>query len=862
MAEAEWLAASRRGRWARVRVATRLAADHGVTLVRAWLAELAGPRVARAGWADRYREDFRYAWRGLSRTPGFLAVAVAIIGLGVGATTTIISVGNGLFLRVPAGIARADELVTVHEQSRDGSSFHSFSYLDYRDLAREAGDGIQLAAYNMFAASVVYGAEPEATLGLGVTGNYFSVLGAVPHLGRLLAPADDQGAGSARVAVLSYGTWQRRFAADSSLVGRRLTVNGEPYTIVGIAEPGFGGHVAAFDSEVWVPVALSLGPSRRAVLDQRRSSWLEIIGRATGAGLPAVTTRLSAISTETGRAAGLDWDRTVDVRRYSPVPAQIFLPILGFLGLLLLLGSLILLISSTNIAGVMVARAVARGRETAVRLAIGANRWVVIRHLLAENLLLFLFGGVAGTAFAWVATRLISRIELPFPVPLRFEFPVDGRVLAVAFGVSLLTGIGFGLMPALQATRASLAGSLRDHGSDPGAGRFRLRAVLVTAQVAASALLIVVASLFVRALDRAQRLDLGFEPANVRVVGIEFSVLDYQAAEVRAFAAAFEERARTLPGVRQVGATDVPPLTLANQTSVVSVEGRPRTEGVGYFGVDFARVTPGYFGALSIPIVRGRGFSEEDRSGAPAVMVINEALAGRLWPGEDPVGRVIHWGQIEGGPPVTIVGVVPTGKYRSLGEDPRDAVFLPAAQDQPRRLSFVLKTDRLVPGFSRTVAEAVRALDPNLAIATNDAYPDLIGLSLLPSRIAAWLAGGFALVGLVLSTMGLYGVLSYLVVRRRRELGIRLALGAEAGLVRRLVLREGVRLTVVGLGLGVGGAMLLARALRSFLFGLDSVDPLVVMGASGLLLAAAALACDLPARRAAAMDPVEVLRDD
>lgn len=862
MAEAEWC----RGRpgMARVGLSLRLFGDLLLTLTGAWLRVLLGrvPGGRRAALGDGLRRDLHYAWRGLWRTPGFLVVAVGIIGVGIGATTAILSIGNTLLLRAPTGIRAPGDLVSVHEVARSGSGFHSFSLLDLEDLAATAPGEIDLAGYNTFPVTLTAGTEPEVRLGFGVSGSYFGIVGARPLLGRLLTPADDAGVGGPRVAVLSHAVWRDRFASDSGVTGRAVVINGEGFEVVGIAEPGFRGHIAGFDVGVWVPVALSLSPSRRHWVGDRRTNWLEVIGRAPGLSLTAVAERLSVVSARTGREAGFDWDRSVDVRRYAPLPAAAFLPVVGFVGLLLLLGTMVLLISSTNIAGVMMARTMARAREMAVRRAVGAAPRQIVRQLVVESVLLFLIGGVFGSGLAWAATRLLARVDPPVPVPLALSFPLDGRVLAITLFISLAAGVGFALLPALRAAREHLTLALRQDGSLGGAGRVRFRSVLVGAQVAASALLMVMAGLLVRALDRAGEVEIGLDPVNVHAVEFDFGILDYDITRVRQFADRMAERLAALPGVTSVGAIDLLPLSLANQTSVVALDGRERVEGVGFFGVDFARITPGYFATMRIPIVRGRAFGPMDREGAPGAIVINETLAAMLWPGEEALGRVLRWGRIDDGPFVTVVGVARDGKYRSIGEASRPAVYLPVAQQPSSLLTFLVREQRPDPNLPAAARSIARELDPNLPIISNVRYEEVVGLGMLPNRVAAVLATAFGAVGLLLAMVGLYGVLSFLVVRRRREIGIRLALGAGQGAVRRMVLADGLRITGIGLTIGVAAAMLVARAARSLLFGVEVLDPVSVGGAVLLLTGVAALASDLPARRAAATEPAEVLRDD
>ncbi len=498
-----WAAARRGGVTARVRLWATLLFDLRSAPSEWWFPSAPSLRHRRGATpVDSFLQDFRYALRSFRTAPTVRLIAAITIAIGIGATTTIVSVANAFLLRAPAGVIDPGRLVTVHALSNDGSNFHAFSWLDYRDLAA-ANSGISdLVAYSGEPVSLSTGGEPELKLAMEVSGNYFRMLGLKPALGRLLLPSDDIGPGSARVLVLSHAEWLRRFAGDRGVVGRQLMVNGNPFTIIGVAPPRFGGHIAALDATMWLPVTLDpVITNRHNLLDSRQNSWLEIVGRlGPGGNRTAAAGALSAVSARLGRSAGLDFDRRVDVRAYAPLPAPAILPAAGFLGLLLLLVMLVLLIASANVANVLLARAAARTREIAVRLALGAGRTRLIRQLTTESVLLFVVGGLGGTLLAVWATRALAGFHPPVGIPVVFDFSLDFRVLLVALAVTLGTGVLFGLVPALQSTRPDLVRSLKDEPSVARAGRFRLRRAFVAAQVAGTTLLLVTAGLFVRAL--------------------------------------------------------------------------------------------------------------------------------------------------------------------------------------------------------------------------------------------------------------------------------------------------------------------------------------------------------------------------
>lgn len=808
-------------------------------------------------------QDLRYAFRSLKATPLVILVAALTIALGVGATTTMFSVANALLLRPPAGVVNPSHLITVHAMDQKGSSFHSFSYPDYQDLATGGGDVATLSAYTMLPASLRTEGEPRLEAGMLATANYFQVLGVRMALGRGFDPEEDR-IGGPPVVVLSYKLWQERFAGDPSILGRPVTVNGHPLTVVGVTEAGFRGHIAAVDFTLWAPVAqMPLLSERGPDPLGRRSSSLEIVGRL----LPDVERAkarevLDAVSIRTGREAGRDWDRGVDVRRYLPVPAEAALPVGGFLGLLVLLGGTVLLIAGANVASMLLARATARSREMGVRLALGASRARLIRQLVTESLLLFLVGGVLGTLFAVLAVRMLAGFRPPLPMPVRLDFHLDLRVLLLSLSISLVAGLVFGLTPALQASRTDITMVLRSALSNTRLGRFRLRGLMVIGQVAGTAFLLVIAGLFIRALSKAGDTQVGFNPTDVQLLGMEMRVSSYQGDRLLTFADEVERRIAALPGVVSVAATDFLPLNMGNQQTIVNLEGRPPQYGVGIFETDFASVTPGYFSTLQLPLKSGRVFSEGDRKGAPDVAVINERLARQLWPGEDPVGKRLRFGSATEGDPTEIVGVAANANIRAIGEDPVPMIYVPLAQSEGRNLTLLVRTaPGIAPPASALRAE-LRLVDPNMPLSQEGRYTDIIALALLPNRIAAFIATLFGTTGVILAAVGLYGLLAFRVQSRRKEIGIRMALGAGAREVQRLVMHEALSVTGVGLLVGLVAAGGATQLLRSLLFGLSPLDPITYGVIGGLLLVVCWVAAAGPVRRALRTQPLEVLRNE
>ncbi|MGE0355063.1 MAG: ABC transporter permease [Gemmatimonadales bacterium] len=810
---------------------------------------------------ESLRQDIRYAFRALRQSPVFTLVAAITIGIGIGATTTVFSVANTVLIRPPAGVRAPGELLTVHAMSEDGSSFHSFSYPEYTGL-RDAKSGLtDLAAFGIFPGSFRLEGEPEprVILGMLATGNYFETLETRPALGRLFIPGDDRGAGGAEpVAVLSYETWQRRFEGDSGVIGRSVILNRQGFTVVGVTEPGFQGHITAMDVGVWVPLGVAPQLTGEQDLSQRNSNWLETVGRRRhDASRAQVREALAAAQAAGDRLDGRD-PRGIDVRQYAPVPAPAIPFVGGFLGLLLVICGTVLLIASVNVGSILLSRAAARSREIAVRLAIGAGRARLIRQLLTESVVLFLLGGAAGIGITFVSTRLLESISLPIPVPMHLDFHPDLRVLAAALAVTLVTGLIFGLAPALQSTRMDLARAIREEGLSSRFHRSRLRNVLVTAQVAGSAVLLLVGGLFARALQQAGNLDLGFNPAGLYAAQVDLGVHHYTDPEMARFAEQVVAGLEARPGVSHAAATDALPLSMLRRTTMFSIPDREQQPNIGLIQSDFADVTPGYFATMGIPLVAGRDFSPADRADAPVVAIINQTMARQVWPGQDPVGIEIKLDDT----PVRIVGVARNGKYASMGEEPGPFMYFPLAQQPGKELTIVARAAGSGPPLTGLIRDQIRQADADLPLLIGAPVAEIIGVSLLPNRIAALLAAVFGGIGLVLTGVGLYGLLAFAVNRRRREIGVRMALGAAPGEVRGLVLRDSFRLTAIGLGVGFALAFLATRFLRSFLFGVSPLDPLTFLAIAGLMAAVAFAASAVPAARATRTDPMESLRHE
>ncbi|HWA14846.1 MAG TPA: FtsX-like permease family protein, partial [Gemmatimonadales bacterium] len=528
---------------------------------------------------------------------------------------------------------------------------------------------------------------------------------------------------------------------------------------------------------------------------------------------------------------------------------------------LLVLGGLVLLIAGANVANMLLARATARQREVGIRLALGASRGRLIRQLVTESLMLFLAGGALGTALAYAAVHSLASVQPPVPVPVALDFHIDDRVLSFSLGITLLAGLVFGLAPAMQATRSDLAAILRSGARGLKPSRWRLRGSMVAAQVAGTAFLLVIAGLFIRALSQAGNIEVGFNPDDVQVMGMELRTTRYEGDKLVAFAEQAAREVAAVPGVIGVAQTDFLPVNMSSQQTIVRLEGAPAEPGRGMYQTDFASVSPNYFQTLQLPIIKGRDFAASDREGAPLVAIVNEAQAQQLWPHENPLGKRFYFGGDEG-PLTEVVGVAATTTIRSLGEDPVPMTYVPLAQVGARNLTLLVRTTPGIAAPARALRDALHRVDPELPLAQEGTFNSIIAVALLPNRLAMMLATLFGTIGVTLAAVGLYGLLTYRVQCRRTEIGIRMALGAGNGEIRSLVVRDALWVAGVGLLLGLvlaGGA---SQVIRGLLFGISGLDPLTYGTIGLLLLVVCWIAAVGPLRRALRTSPMEILRDE
>ncbi|MGH7574623.1 MAG: ABC transporter permease [Longimicrobiales bacterium] len=815
---------------------------------------------------DWLRNDLRFALRNLTRRPTFTVAVVLTLTLGIGANLGLFAIVNGVLLRPPEHVRAPERLVSIYTSDFSGPLYGGSSYPDVRDI-RALGDPFAaITSSDVRPFALERDGTGERIFGEVVDANYFELLGVRPLLGRFFAPDEGDPARPTPVVVLGHDLWLSLFAGAEDVVGRTIRMNGRDLTIIGVVPAGLQGSIRGLRTQAWV----SLGGGFVDALgsDERGNRGLLVIGRlADGVSVDGAQVALDALAARLHAAYPDYWTNvreeprrlTVVSERDARIPPVVRAPVLGFVSMLFAVTGLVLLIACANIASLMLARATGRQREVAIRLAIGASRTRVVRHLLTEGLVLAALG-TAGALFVtrWGASALV-RLETLLSLPISIEVPIDAAVVTWAVLLACITTAAFGLAPALRATRPDLVGALKQ---EAGVGMtrrpFGLRGALVILQVAGSLVLLIGGSLFLRSLIAAARLDLGFSPDNVVAARFEPMNQGMDAERSRAFFRALVERTRAMPGVESVALATSAPLRIQNRRwiTVEGYEPQPGEDMEFHYGV----VDGAFFETVRLPLVQGRAFDTGDRAGAPGVAIVNETFARRFWPGEDPIDRRLAAGGPEG-EMLTVVGVARDGRYISLSGEVRPAVFFPVEQaPEVGNLTVLARVTGSASSMGRAIRDEARTLEPRLPVAELTTLSDAFGTAILPQRIAATALGLFGVLALSLAAFGLYGLVAYAVSLRTHEIGIRIALGAHAGDIRRLVVRNGVRLVTIGTALGLAAAFGVARFVRAFLFGVDATDPIAFIIAPAVLVVVTIFAAAIPARRAARVDPLTALR--
>jgi putative ABC transport system permease protein len=798
--------------------------------------------------------DLRQALRLLLKSPGFSALIVVVLALGIGANTAIFSIVNGVLLK-PLPFADASRLVAIDTTVRHEPD--DSAYLDVLDWRAQARSVEHIAAYTTAAVTLTGRGEASSIPMAVVTPDIFSLLGVPPIAGRVLEAGDDTH-GAERTAVISETLWARSFGRDLSIVGKPALLDGDPIVIVGVMPARFE---FPFDTEnppqIWVPVLASRFSAQWA--EQRGASFLKAIGRLRpGVALPAAQSELSAIEARIDAANPRNGVHGVMVRPFQDVLVKNYRP-----ALVALLGAVaaVLLIACANIANLLLARGMSRRREMAVRTALGASRVRIVRQLLIESLTLAAAGGAAGTVVALWGVDALVRIS-PVQIPRLNTVHIDRSVLIFTVLASLLTGALCGLLPAVQLSRSNPGDALKDgdRGGSSGRGR-RTRDILVIAEVALSLVLLASAGLLIRSLTGLQRVSPGFTSEHTITMQLLLPQTRYSnTASMIAFYRRLHAEVAALPAVTAAAVSTTLPMTGSDIGMGFKPDGRATDPNIR-MSASFYGVSPDYFSTMGIRIVRGRGFTERDDERAAGVVVINETMAAKYWPGEDPIGKGLKI-SYNNTPPREIVGIVGDVKETSLAGAPTSQMYTPFVQAPWPFLTAVARTPAAPDAAAGSLRQALARLDPEQAAGEIRTFDQFLARSIATPRFTAILLGAFAALALALAGFGLYGVMAYAVAQRSREIGIRMALGAQAADVRSLVVSQAVRLGGSGLGMGIAGALAVTRVLDSLLFGVSASDPLTFAAVSAALIAVLLLAAYLPARRATRVDPIVALRAD
>ncbi len=806
-----------------------------------------------------FLQDLRYGARMLLKYPVVSLVVALSIGLGVGANTMVYTWMESLILNPYPAVEDADRLVGLNTVNPDGSSSGAppMSYPEAQDWRERAQSFEGLAVYRPTRLSLRTETEAagEPVWSEFVSGSYFDVLRARPAQGRAFLPDEERNA--APVAVISHGFWQRRFNGDPAIVGRRVQLNGVEATIIGVAPRGFGGVRVGLAYDLWLPVTLQPQIERAADRTKNRGDrWLQGFARLKpGVTVAQANAELNALALGISAANG----ESPAVGATARLLRQQFLGSLltPLFSALLAVTGLVLLIACANVANLLLARASLRRREIGVRVALGAGRWRIVRQLLIESLLLSLMGGVCGLLVSLWARDVFVLFLPPVPQPVAIAVGMNWRVIGFAFALTLLTALVFGLLPALRASRPDVVSVLKDEGRGQSGAKSRLRSALVVAQIAFSLVALVCAGLFLRSLRESRAMELGFsDPARVLLVSTDFNLSGLKEAEAMAAADRLLERARALPGVQQASFSTMIPLGFGGHSSSgTNIEGYTpaRNERMS---VERIIVSDGYFETMGIPLARGRGFTRQDQRDGQRVAVVNEAFVARYWPGQDALGK-----RLDQGPGwAMVVGVARNSAYRDLGETPYPVVYSAMPQRFEPVTTLHVRTANDPKLLTETLRREFAAVSADLPFLESRTLEEHVSASSFAQFIGATMLSAFGVLALLMSSVGLYGVLAYIVSQRRREIAIRMALGAGEGETLRLILGQGARLIIIGLAIGLLAALAAGRLLSSQLPGVSPNDPLTFAGVAFLLSLVALLACWIPARRATKVDPMVALR--
>ena len=807
-------------------------------------------------------QDLKYALRQLRKAPGFAALAVGTLALGIAANSTIFSwINSTLFNPIP-GVRSTANMLTLQRGERSEHASPPFSYLDYADLRDGTKTLTGLLAYHDDYVALTGDGRPQRIYGALTSANYFEVLGVKPILGRSLLPSSANERAGAPEVVLGYDLWQNRFGADQSIVGKTTQINRHTYTIVGVAPRGFQGCKSGLRTELWIPLGMDRQVWGSTRIDDRGVSWLNVLGvLRPGVDHRQVENEFNLLMqriADSYPASHLGANQiSTDPLWRSPFGANVYL--YGTLPILLALAAVLLLLACANVANLLLVRSVSRRREFAIRLSMGASRWQLVRQLMVENLLIALAGGGVALAITFWTARTLGSF-LPFTtLPININGSVDGTVTLVTILIAAFTSVLAGAFPALRASALSPATVLKDEALNTSGGlhKSRLASGLVVIQVALSLTLLVCAGLFVRSLNKAQDADLGFNPDHVYLASFDLDPLGYSDAKSLDLDRQILVRVKALPGVQSATLADFSPLSFTIHSDGVMPEGyipRPHES----IEVDRGIVGPGYLQTLRTPLLAGRDFTDADNESTQPVAIVNQAFVNRYWPGQDAIGKRVQvanrW--------CSVAGVAANGKYRRLTYEAAPLVLVPLAQRYEDLVTLHVRVSGDPMAYSAAIDQAIHELSPDLPLFNVTTLKTNMQIGNVFEHIVVVFAGSFGLLAMLLAAVGIYGVVAYSTKQRTHEIGIRMALGAARGDVFRQILRQGLRLTLIGLAFGRAVSFAFTRLLRGLLFGVGTTDWLTFATVSIALCIVALLACYIPARRAASIEPMKALRTE
>ena len=811
---------------------------------------------------NRLMADLGYAFRQLRRAPGFALTAVLTLALGITANSTILSwISATLFNPIP-GAKQIDNMLTIQRGERSEHPSPPFSYPDFVDVRENNKSFSGMLGYHDDYISITGSAKPERVYGALTSADYFEVLGVQPYLGRTLISTKANERAGAAIVVLSYGLWQNQFAGDPEILGKTIQLNLRPFTIVGVAPKGFRGCKSGLHTDIFLPLAADGQIWGNDRIDKRGVSWLNVLGvlrpgvdtHQADTELNVLMQRISAQYPAEHRGAN---QISTDPLWRSPFGANVYMA--GTLPILLALAAVVLLLACANVANLLLVRSVARRREFAIRLSMGAGRWTLVRQLMGENLLLALAGGAVALSCTVWTSKILGTFLSAAVLPLALNGELDRRVMTATMLVSVLTALISGALPALRATRISPGAVLKDEALNTSGGlhKSRLTSSFVIAQIALSLLLLTCAGLFVRSLEKAQRTDPGFDPNHMLLVTFDLRPMGYSDVTGKELQRQVLLRVRQLPGVQSATMADFAPLTFTIHSDGVFPEGYlPRLHED--MDTDRGDIGTDYLATLRTPLLAGRDFNDADTANGDKVAIVNQAFVDRYWPGQQAIGKRVQFsGQWR-----RIVGVIANGKYRRLIYDPTPLILTPLTQRYQSEVTLQVRTSGEPLAMASAVEQAIHSLNADLPLYGVTTLKEKMQLGSVFERIAVTFAGSFGLLALLLAGVGIYGVVSYTTRQRTHEIGIRIALGAGKGAILRNVLRQGLILTVAGLTIGVLASLMVTRFLRTVLIGVAPTDLFTYATVAIVLCMVAMFACYLPARRAAAVDPAQALRSE